>query len=587
MQPRARLELIRKVENLISDGGGAPLPLVDACRLAGVSVRWFRKWQGVLFSDGLGALKDAPRPGRPRTVEVSEADALKLRERYLKSNRGVNVGSMTLSARSLAKEGALAPEVCEAILAPRSSKHTLPRAVTEAMRTPKAVVARYRDSRDGQNNGIYAPGWLRMSEDGKRRLRAGERQVWDDASVNVGICVPWPRGGDKCSDRFGVRVARYQLLLGLDCATDHVVGYSFVCRPSDAYGAGDVVRALHGVWQREGFAPSQIVLEGGSWQAQRTLSFLEEAGVKVISAKGRPNQKLVENYFNRLWSVMSIKLPARGQVGRFRGEMHEDQLLWQRVRAGALDPRGVFPTYEEVLEALDASIAYLEEEVVESRLYGIWRPAEAWRSALGSDGRECWAGKNGVKMPQDLWRHALPEVAACTVRRGGTVKVRAVSPFGMPWDYLFAWEEGYRYDGQRVVVRFDPWNIGAGAVVETAEGGRVLTEEARCMSPAPDLTAARGFTDPRAEERRLKAESRATVLETVRSFDERAQKPAQRHTARGTSPTVDVLAYWSGKAAHVEEDDEAATAVRRANGSAERATDWAALEAEAGIFTGA
>lgn len=65
--------------------------------------------------------------------------------------------------------------------------------------------------------------------------------VWDDASVNVGVVVPWTRGGDKCSDRFGVRVARFQLLLGIDCATDFVCGYGYVMRGNDAYngGAGD------------------------------------------------------------------------------------------------------------------------------------------------------------------------------------------------------------------------------------------------------------------------------------------------------------------------------------------------------------
>ena len=95
------------------------------------------------------------------------------------------------------------------------------------MRSAPAEVARYRDPKAGQNDGIYTPGWLRMATDGSRRLLPGERQVWDDASVNVGVVVPWTRGGDACSDKFGVRVARFQLLLGIDCATDFVCGYGY------------------------------------------------------------------------------------------------------------------------------------------------------------------------------------------------------------------------------------------------------------------------------------------------------------------------------------------------------------------------
>lgn len=578
MDGDARLAKIREIEAAISGGASE----ADACSMAGVSLAWFRRWSARLTAGGLVSLSDAPRSGRPRSVELTESDALALRERYLKSNRSHGFGSMTLAARSLAKEGALSPAVAAAVLAPRASKHTLPRAVADAMRTAPAVVARYRDDRAGATDGIYAPGWLRMTEDGSRRLFPGERQVWDDASINVGVVVPWPRGGDACSDRFGVRVARFQLLLGIDCATDHCAGWSFVCRASDAYGAGDVVRAFHGVWSRAGGAPDEVVLEGGSWQAERTLRFLKQAGVRVLSAKGRPNQKLVENYFNRLWSVMSVKLPPRGQIGRFRGEMRAENLQWARCRSGALDPRGVFPTYDEVVTAITDSIAYLEEERIESRVYGTWQPGEAWRAATASGTRR------GHRMPEDLWRHALPVVAEVVVRRGGCVKVRADSPFGFAWEYLFAWDDGYRYDGRRVLVRFDPWAIRSGAVIEDAETGTVLTESAGCISPAPDVTAKRGCMDPRAEARRVKKASRATVLEIVRASDARTGKTLQPvATARGTSPEMLGEDYRRGRAAHIEVAEtleDMPNAVRRANGSAKRATDWAAMEAAAGLF---
>ena len=559
MDAKARLAALRAVRRCLD--GGAPLAL--ACRAQGVSPRWFAKWAARLDEGGLDALSDAPRSGRPRMVEVSPADALKLRGRYLVTNRAEGAGSMTQAARSLAREGALAPEVCEAILKERASKHLLPTAVREALRTPTAAVRRFRDPR-ADASALHCPGWLRMREDGSRRLLPGERQVWDDASVNVGVVVPWPRGGDRCSDAFGVRVARFQLLLGLDCATDHVAGWAFVCRQSDAYGSADVVRAMHGVWKRNGWAPREVVLEGGSWQSGRTLRFLEAAGVRPVSAKGRPNQKLVEGFFNRLWTTMSWKLPAGAQVGRFRGEPKEGTRHFLDAQAGRLDPRGVFPSYGEFLEALQGSVDYLEEEWVESRQFGRWRPLEAFRQGFDS--------ANTVRMPQGIWRHAMPEEAECAVRRGGVCHARAESPHGVKCDYDFAWDAGWELEGRRVRLRFDPWDIAAGAWVEDAASGRLLAEGVPCISPVPVLGAKRGFLDARPELRRTRAAARATVLETIRA----AEGGPATHTARGTGPAT--------AAPHLEEGMDAEAAVERAWGPDSGATDWAALEAAAGIL---
>ena len=289
----------------------------SACAAAGVSVAWYRRWHGRLQEAGLDGLGDLPRSGRPSGVVVSEEDAGTLRTAYLQSNRGKNLGSMSMAARNLAFRGALSPELCAEILKPRASKHTLPRDVIRALRAPVAESARYRDIKAGQNDGIYTPGWLRMAADGSRRLLPGERQVWDDASVNVGVIVPWTRGGDKCSDKYGVRVARFQLLLGIDCATDYVAGYGYVMRGSDAYNGGDAVRAMHGAWQLNNRMPKEVVMEGGAWQSKKMLDFLSAAGVRMISAKGRPNQKLVEGFFLPLVDGAEFRassLRAGGQV---------------------------------------------------------------------------------------------------------------------------------------------------------------------------------------------------------------------------------------------------------------------------------
>jgi len=553
--------------------------LLSACARAGVSVAWYRRWHGRLEEAGLDGLGDLPRSGRPASVAVSDDDALKLRKAYLKSNRDGRHGSITLAARMLAKQKLLSPDLCESILKDRASKHSLPRDVVRACRASVAEVQRYRDVKSGQNDGQYTPGWLRMAEDGSRRLLPGERHVWDDATVNVGVIVPWSRGGDKCSDRYGVRVARFQLLMCLDCATDFGVGYSYVMHGNDAYDAADIVRAMHSVWDHAGYVPKVCVLEGSSWQAKRTLDFLRDAGVTLISAKGRPNQKLVECFFNRLWTVMSVELPSGGQVGRFRGEMAKENLDWSAVREGRRDPRGLFPTLEVFLAALDRSIAYLNAEKIESRTYGTWVPAEAYAGAA----------QNGQPMVAGLWQRALPVEEVRQMRRQGTVKIRCMSPFGFAHDYVFATEDGYRFDGAQVRVAFDPYNIDSGACISLAAPwqshpvGTPIAVGARCISPAPDVLALGGALDPRMNASQIKKASRALVAESVASFDDRGRQKRQT-IARGTSPKISILDYLGKKAAHVEEDAEAELALERASGTAAKATDWAKMEREAGII---
>jgi hypothetical protein len=373
------------------------------------------------------------RTGRPSKCELTEEEADYLRSLYLKSNLRKDAGSMTIAARIAAKDpdSVLSPAVREAILG-ASRKSSLPSSVKRALRLGSAVVARYRDPKAGQKDGIYTPGWLRMAEDGTRRLVPGERQVWDYASVNVGVVGPWARGGDRCSDTYGCRVARFQLLLGIDCATDFCVGYSYVMRNNDAYNSADVCAALERCWRGNGFAPDEMVLEGGAWQANRTLDMMKAAGVKVLSAKGRPNQKLVEGWFNRLWTVMSVKLPC-GQVGRFRGEMKTETKEWINCREGRADPRQYFPTVTEFLAVLDGCIKYLNEEKMESKLYGSWVPADVYAARRAVADKSC---PYGHRLESSLRQYALPVREIRTIRRTGLVEVTAACPFG--------WNEPYR-----------------------------------------------------------------------------------------------------------------------------------------------
>ncbi len=351
--------------------------------------------------------------------------------------------------------------------------------------------------------------------------------MWDDATVNVGVVVPWPAGGDKCADKWGVRTARFQLLPGICCGTDFCVGYAYIVRANDAYRGEDVARSWHRVWSDAG-APDECVVEGGAWQSKRATEYLGAAGVTPVSAKGRPWQKLIEGWFGRLWTKLSLALPY-GQVGRYRAEMKAETALWTACREGRRDPRGVFPEIGEFLAALDRSIEVLNAEPVESREYGTWVPAEAWEASA----------RKRRDLPAGLWRLALPVREIRTVRRG-EVRLTAEDAWGGTSKFTFADRGLAGFDGALAAVSFDPQ--ADTAVVELAEPfaglprGALLAAAAARTDARPALIGGRAlWVGGEAEAARERKASRALVADEVRTFDGRgAAKPAaKRETGDG------------------------------------------------------
>ena len=171
-----RSAAVGEVRRLVSEGAS----LDAALAAAGVAATTYRRWAARLDQGGIAALADKPKSGRPPVVRLGEDEKKLLRRVYLQSNRAERTGSMTMAARIAARDPAncLTKETRAAILADRCSKHHLPAEVRRAMReVAPTVVARYRDPREGQNNGIYVPGWLRRDEETGRLLLPGERQV--------------------------------------------------------------------------------------------------------------------------------------------------------------------------------------------------------------------------------------------------------------------------------------------------------------------------------------------------------------------------------------------------------------------------
>jgi len=256
---------LAEISAAVSEG----VSLQTACDEAMIKPATYRRWAQAYRQGGPAALEpQAGNSGRPRIIELSAPDIADLQALYLRSNRAEGAGSMTMAAHVLAdRHDGLA-----AVLGGHKSKHTMPVAVREAIERVRPLVGLHREGSRALQNATYAPGLMRLAPCGTRRLRAGEQQSWDDATINFGVCVPWPYGGDKCSDRYDVRLGRFQLLLCHDDATSYVPSWTYVNRRAEllirlhgfqaysasAYGVMDRQRDTFPFWMYRSMGDTKV-----------------------------------------------------------------------------------------------------------------------------------------------------------------------------------------------------------------------------------------------------------------------------------------------------------------------------------------
>lgn len=426
----------------------------------------------------------APR-GRPALVVPTPEEARKLKAAYVKSNRCRGKGSMTLAARMLAQtDPEIRPELKEAILKPRASKHILTSVIKREMHVSTHVVNFHRSPRDLSLSLGDVPGQLRMHPSG-RLLRAGERESWDDATINFVVCVPWPwkgeHGQDKCAERYGVRLGRFQLLCGVDDASQYCPSFTFTIRPHESYRAADLVAACGRTW-RDGHAPLRTIWERAIWESHQSTEFLRQVGVEVDRAHS-PHTKLVESFWNRLWSPLS--LISGGQIGRYRGEMERENKLLVACKKGHQDPREIFPMLNVAMDSIEQAIRYLNHEPIESKTYGTWVPSERYARDLAEHPRPALD-------PGMFW--AWAPVQKEWIVRGGLVGGKIPSQVGFSFPYKFADPALLELEGVRVRVFFDPHDASQRAGIVLADNhrgrkaGTVITDRAVLISDVPTAT---------------------------------------------------------------------------------------------------
>lgn len=402
--------------------------------------------------------------GRPPVVDLSDDDLRQIQSYYLPTNRNKKEGSILLAWVRFCESR----DELNHLVSDHMPETTIPSAVTEACRQARAAVGAHRGGeRRLRHESAYVPGTMRRHHSMQRRLVAGERASIDDATRNVACWISWPWGGCPCSDKYGVRLGRWQTLIVHDDASSYVPVVSSVFRWHQSYRATDAAAAIFET-ERDVLMFDHWSIEGGVWQTRRVLDIL---GGRFISAKGRPNQKLVENYIGRLWDIMAGQ---PGDVGRHRAEILRNSDLYIKAREGRVDPRDHFLSLSQGQSALYESVDYLNEKRLQSRTYGTWVPKDRWQADLEEYPRATRPDADDFLI--------LPVAETRTVSND-SISITEDGPMGvrMKWIFTADWLAAYR--GRKVTAYFDPKSEWPVSAVICLQGKRQPLGSAVCINP--------------------------------------------------------------------------------------------------------
>lgn len=457
-------------------------------------------------------------PGRPRAVELTPDQGMRLAEIYLATNRTRKEGSQEAAWVLFCEESGLHLHTVK--------NHRLvgaiPTAALEWMRKGKGLVGPHRGgAKELRLKGPYQQGGMRTHWNEPRRLRAGESFSPDDLTRNVAVWIPWPHGGCPCSEKYGVRLGRWQTLVVCDDATFAIPAVSSVFRYSASYQGVDVASLIYQTETQVGMAgfemsQSRWVIEGGVWQSKHALAALSG---RFHSAKGRPMQKLIERWFG---AVQTLDAVWNRDLGRQRGEILENNQLWLDCRAGKKDPREHFASFEEGQETLMHAIRYMNEREVRSNLYGKWVPQERWENDVNQY-------PLAVRNPEDSWV-MMPERRILTVNRAGQVQCAVIMADGVSRSLVWNAPWLYEHLGRKVELYFDPlaeWPLEAVCV---APGTRRIIGTAVCQNP---------FGTSRNADKERVASIRRTMMSDLRIILG-GNAGARRIVGRGIGGTIEI-----------------------------------------------
>ena len=460
-----RLNLLRPARELLAEGHGWR----EIGSRLGTDWQKLRKWHlsVVAIPTELLTAEDLARRtslcGRKRQHNLTEAERKAVKKLHGQINRTRTDGSVPYALKVAAKRGELRPETV-ALLQSREADG-LP-LVTEAtaheLRNSEAAIRSLRTPRNAWLDYVSSPGSLMLTVDPatgqERMIQPGEVWTMDDATKNFACWVQLEKPGDKCWEKHGCIVGRFQWLVVVDHRTGFILAHTHTARPRGSYRAEDLVAALQIAVCQHG-RPARMVLEKGVSAATLVTETLRLLDVGIERASS-PHQKVVEGVFNRLWTKLSL-MP--GQVGRFMGDDEETSRLIQSCRSGSRDPRKHFPSLPATLKALNEAVAEHNADMVRSTRYGDWRPADFYAAE---------AHKHTRMMPeQDAWMFS-PVVKGPLTVRGCQIETTVRLTEEHSTKFVFNSPDLFDFHGALVRLHFNPLAPNCTAKVVLAEDFR-------------------------------------------------------------------------------------------------------------------
>jgi hypothetical protein len=403
---------------------------------------------------------------------------------------------------------ACAVELREKILSRQQAGQALVSAqILKLITVSRATVRQHRHPTNAGLDLLCAPGalfFIRDSQTGERRPPlTGEVIEADDATINFPVCVPWILGGDPCSDKYGVKVGRFQWLVAIDAARRFVTAYSYIMRPRSSYRGEDTLTLLRTHCLQHG-KPGRFRLEQGVWKSDLVKHALKSSGIELETVTSPHRKPYIEGLFNTLWTKLSVHFPD-AHVGRFRGENKEANDLLVACQRGSRDPRRYFPMLTDAIAAFDEVIREKNQTPVKSEI-GRWIPAEAWA-----------ARTPGAKLDEQTSQLFAPWQRTWTVRGmivGG--KIPLFEDLSIPFDFSTPWLP--QYDGAKVRCHFDPSAPRCTAMVVLAENfhgesaGKILGQAEQINDVAGYSRMVLGFGDDPSNAGLLARQRAATAL---------------------------------------------------------------------------
>jgi hypothetical protein len=417
-------------------------------------------------SELVAALAKSSPPGRKPKYALTETEASKVQAHNLQSNRTATAGSPQEALKHAMKRGEIGESLRRHLQQREADgKPLLTAAMLRQVRIGEMEVRTDRTPRGAWLQYVTSPGSLQLTIDeatGEERMyQPGEAWTIDDGTINFVCCVPLEKPGDKCWDKYGCMVGRFQFIVIADHRSYFIPGFSYTARPRGSYRAEDLTSTIHIAARQHGI-PKKMFLEHGVSASRLVHETLTRAGIQIKHVKS-PHQKVVESLFNKLWTKLSF-LP--GQVGRHMGDDEETTKLMMSCRGGYTDPRKHFLMLDDVVKALRDAIEDHNGSWINGSRYGRWMPREFWSAKAPAILRPLDVNSEWMFSP--VIAAGKPPMIGLAVN-GFRVKTTVPLMEGMSQVFHFGADWLQAFHGARVKLFFNPFVDAPAKVVLAAD----------------------------------------------------------------------------------------------------------------------